>query len=181
MARANSWTNDDGLFVGFGTRDSKNDNGATVQTEGNVESFSMELEWDNLPAAAPTAPLSKSIPIPANSTIHRATLSVTEAFTAAGGATLDIGFKQADGTDIDLNGIDAVIAITVIDAIGDVVQCNGALVGGLVTVRLLDAYISTVVTTGPFTAGMAELTIEYSRPLPDSDPTDPIDGIVGAL
>ena len=181
MARSASWTNPDGLFVGFGARDSKNDNGATVRTEGNVEIFSMILDFDTLPAAAGTAPLSKSIPIPANSFIHSASLRVILAFTAAGAATLDIGFKETDGTDIDLDAIDSVIAITVIDAIGDVVQCNGAFVNGLVTTGLLDSYISTVVSTGPFTAGQAELTIEYSRPLPDTDPTDPISGIVGAL
>ena len=73
MSRTNSWTNDDGLFVGFGARDSFNENGATVRTEGNVEIFSMILDFaqvpDVLPAAAPTAPSTKSIPIPAGSLV----------------------------------------------------------------------------------------------------------------
>jgi hypothetical protein len=141
----------------------------------------MILDYDNLPSAAPTAPLSKSIPIPARSIIHSASLRVILAFTSAGATTLDLGFKQADGTVIDLDGIDAVIAKTVIDAVGDVVQCNGALVNGLVDVGANDAYIASTVAVGPYTAGQAELTIEYSRPLPDTDPTDPIDGIVGTL
>lgn len=181
MARANTWTNSDGLVVGFGARDSKNDAGATVRTEGNVEVFSMILDYDNLPAAAGTAPSSKSIPIPANSYIHSATLRVLDAFTSAGATTLDIGFVDEDGTAIDQDGIDAAIAKTVIDAEGDTVQCDGDLVNGLVTVGTDDAYISTNVGTGPYTAGQAELTIEYSKPLPGTDPTDPITTIVGSL
>ena len=181
MARNETWNNADGLAVGFGARDSKNDNGASVRTEGNVEIFSMDLDWEYLPAAAGTAPSSKSIPIPANSVIHRATLRVSEAFTSAGATTLSIGLINSAGTAIDQDGIDATIAKTVIDAVGDVVQCDGALVGGTATIGTADGYISCSVGTGPYTAGMAELTIEYSKPLPDSDPTDPIDGIVGSL
>ena len=181
MTRSATWTNNDGLVVGFGTRDSKNNNGATVRTEGNVEIFSMELDWNTLPAAAGTAPSSKSIPIPANSLIHRATLRVTEAFVSGGATTLDIGFVNAAGTVIDQDGVDAAIAKTAIDAVGEVVQCDGVLVGGVATVGTADAYISCSVGTGPYTAGMAELTIEYSKPLPDTDPLEPITTIVGSL
>lgn len=181
MSRANVWTNPDGLDVGFGTRDSKNKNAATVRTQGNVEILSMILDWDYLPDAAGTAPSSKSIPLPANSLIHRATLRVTEAFTSGGATTLDIGLVNAAGTAIDQDGIDAAIAKTAIDAVGDVIQCDGALVGGAATVGTAPAYISCNVGTGPYTAGQAELTIEYSKPLPSTDPVDPIGGIVGSL
>lgn len=181
MARSETWTNSDGLDVGFGARDSLNDNGATVRTQGNVEIFAMELDWDNLPAAAGTAPSSKSIPVPAGSTIHRATFTVTEVFASGGATTLTIGLKEADGSVIDADGIDAAIAKTAIDAVGDVVQCDGALVGGVLTVGAADAYIATSVATGPYTAGKGELVIEYSKPMPDSDATDPITTIVGSL
>lgn len=175
MARNATWTNNDGLVVGFGQRDSLNDNGATVRTQGNVEVLSMVFDLVNsLPAAAGTAPSSKSIPIPANSFIHSATLRVITAATSAGATTLSLGLKNSAGTVIDADGIDATIAKTAIDAIGDTVQCDGALVNGLVTVGTADAYISSVVATGPYTAGEVELTIEYSKPLPDVTPTDPI-------
>jgi len=169
MARESTWTNSDGLDVGFGTRDSKDNRGGPVQTTGNVEVLTYDLDWNHLPTAATNAASTKDIPIPANSVIHRATLRVTEAFTSAGATTLSLGLKELDGTDIDADGIDATIAKTVIDAVGDVVQCDGALVGGLLTVGTADAYLSSVVATGPYTAGMAELVIEYSRPMPTSD------------
>lgn len=181
MARQATWTNSDGLVVGFGPRDSKNNAGATVRTMGNEEQFSMILDYDTLPAAAGTAPSSKSIPLPANSMIHEATLRVIVAFTSGGATTLDIGLVNSAGTAIDQDGIDAAIAKTAIDAIGEVVQCDGALVNGTATVGTSDAYISCNVGTGPYTAGQAELTVRYSRPLADTTPTDPISGIVGSL
>ena len=174
MARNSTWTNADGLEVGFGTRDSKSTHPATIRTEGNVEIHSMILDWDNLPAAGTTAHSSKDIPIPAGALVHRATLRVLVAFASAGATTLGIGTENAAGADLDIDGIDVAIAKTVIDAVGDAVQCDGALVGGLVDVGTVDAYIVTSVATGPYTAGQAELTVEYSRPLPDTDPSDPI-------
>lgn len=178
MARASTWTNADGLVVGFGARDSKNDAGATVRTQGNVEIFQMVLDYDNLPAAAGTAPSSKSIPIPAGSVIKSAHLQATADWATADSATLDIGFVNAAGTEIDQDGIDAAIADTALDT-GDTVVCDGALIGN--DVGSADAYISCEVDTGTFTSGSAVLTIEYIKPMPDTDPTDPITSIVGSL
>lgn len=179
MARANTWTNSDGLEVGFGVRDSKNDAGSTVETKGNVEVFQMVLDFDELPAASGTAPSSKSVPIPAGAVINDAVLQVLEAFDAAGAATLTIGLKNSAGTAIDADGIDAAIALTAIDAVGDTVQCDGALVG--TDIGTADGYIAVDVGTGPYTAGQAVLTIEYTRQLPSSDAADPITTIQGSL
>lgn len=181
MARANTWTNSDGLVVGFGARNSKNDAGATVRTMGNEEIFSMILDWDILPAAPDTVPSVKSIPIPAGAVITNADLRIIEAFTSAGSTTLTIGLVNAAGVAIDADGIDATIAKAAIDAVGDVVQCDGALVSGVLTIGAADGFISTTTAVGPWTAGQAELTVRYTRPLPDTNPTDPIVGIVGSL
>lgn len=178
MARANTWTNNDGLVVGFGARDSKNDAGATVRTQGNVEVLQMILDYDNLPAAAGTAPSSKSIPVPANAVIKSAHLHTTSDWATADSATLDIGFVNSAGTEIDQDGIDAAIADSALDT-GDTVVCDGALVGA--DVGTSDAYISCEVNTGSFTSGQSTLTIEYIRNIPDTDPTDPITSIVGSL
>lgn len=178
MARSATWTNSDGLVVGFGARDSKNDNGATVRTEGNVEILQMTLDYDNLPADAGTAPSSKSIPIPAGSVIKSAHLQTTADWATADSATLDIGLKNSAGTEIDDDGIDEDIAAAALDT-GDTVVCDGSLVG--VDIGSADGYISCGVNTGSFTSGSSFLTIEYIRPLPDNTPTDPITSIVGSL
>lgn len=178
MARQNTWTNSDGLVVGFGTRDSKNDAGATVETKGNLEVMQVVLDYDNLPPAAGTAPSAKSIPVPANAQIMSAHLFVREDFATSDSATLDIGFVNSAGTEIDQDGIDAAIAAGALDT-GDTVVCDGALIGA--DVGTADAYLSCEVNTGTFTTGSAVLTIEYIRQLPDTDAADPITTIVGSL
>jgi hypothetical protein len=177
MARQEVWVNEDGLAVGFGTLDSKNPNLATVETTGNVEIATMVLDYDTLPAAATTAPSTKSFEIREGSVITRAYLRVTEEFTSAGATTLAIGFKEADGTAIDADGLFEAIAKANLDA-GDVVEGDGDLIGAIMPEN---GFISTVTATGPWTAGSAVLTIEYVLPTPDSQAQDPIDGIVGSL
>lgn len=164
MARNSVWTNNDGLEVGFGTLDTDNFQGASVRTTGRVNQLVVELDWDNLPSAAGTAPSSKEFRIPANSIIQDAVLVVTDPFTSAGATTLSIGLKDSAGTVIDADGIDATIAKTAIDAIGEAVQCDGALVAGTTTIGTSDGYLSTVVATGPYTAGRGTLTVEYILP-----------------
>lgn len=177
MSRESTWTNNDGLVVGFGTRDSSNENSATVRTQGNVNIWQFPLNYDNLPTIG-TAPSSKAIPIPAAAVIQRATFTVTEAF--AGGTNIDFGLMDAAGTAIDDDGLDVAVLTAAIDAVGEVVQMDGALVGSALDVGTVDAYFGTVVT-GTYTAGKGILLVEYVLPMPDSDATDPITTIVGSL
>jgi hypothetical protein len=100
--------------------------------------------------------------------IHRATLQVVTAFDSAGDAgTLDIGTYSAAAVVDDADGIDVDIAQSAIDAVGEVVACNGALVAGIITVGATsdsDVYVVPAYQTAAFTAGRAVLTIEYSTP-----------------
>ena len=100
--------------------------------------------------------------------ITRAYFEVTVPFAGAT-ANLDIGLWSNAATPVldDINGIDAAIDVIVIDAIGGVVQCDGALVGGVLPVgKVNDA--SNVVTfgyeTAVFTAGAGILTLEVIVP-----------------
>ncbi len=166
MSREATWTNSDGLSVGFGPLDSVNQNSATVRTQGNIEVQQYVVEFDNLPTDAVSAVSSKAVAIPARSVIQRATLTVTEAWV--GGTNIDFGLMDVDGTDIDDDGLDVAVLVSVMNVIGDVVQMNGALVGGILDIGSADGYLVTV-TTGTYTAGKAILMIEYVRPMPDSD------------
>jgi len=176
MSRQQTWTNDDGLVVGYGPRTSSNENAGQVMVlGGNREVLQVNLEWDNLPTGDTVAPSMKSIPIPAGAVITRADLSVETAFTSGGATTLSIGFVNSAGTAIDLDGIDATIAKAALAANTNIV-CDGALIGN--NVGTADAYVSTTTATGPWTAGDAVLTIEYTRKSPDSTPTEPISGAI---
>ena len=67
----------------------------------------------------------------------------------------------------DENGIDAAIAVTALDAIGAVVACDGALVGGVTSAGATstsDVKVAFAYTTGVFTAGAGILTVRYIEP-----------------
>jgi hypothetical protein len=174
MAKASTWTNADGLRVGFGARDSKNAAAATVQTEGNICVMQFPFDYDVVETIG-TAPSSTSIPIPANATIMRGNIRVTTAF--AGGTSINFGTMDSAGTAIDADGLDAAVAVADMDAVGDVVTFDGAQIGKRIA---SDAYFG-IQYTGTYTAGRGVVTIEYLKGMEDSLPTEPITGIVGSL
>jgi hypothetical protein len=101
--------------------------------------------------------------IPAGSVILRATLVMTTAATSGGAATLTIGTYNSAGTAIDADGIDAAIALTVIDAAGDVVRCDGAQASGVLGYVTADAHIGLIYGTAAYTAGAGKLIVEYKK------------------
>ena len=156
-----SWTNEDGLVEKYGTeRSAVQTQGGTVKpvTKHLVHKFTYaDVANTDTAAADPEAPF-----IPSGSVITRAFMYVTTAFVGAT-AVLDVGLKQAAGTNIDDDGILST-GIATIDAIGDVVIGDGALVAAadLTGVRLTaDGYIMTTYDTAALTAGAATLVVEY--------------------
>lgn len=158
-----SYTNADGLRVL-----TNNDQGALggegVTARGSRQTLVVDITGTALGTTFGASNIDLLAPtIPANAIIVNADLVITTPFTSAGAATLTIGTYNAAGTAIDADGIDATIAITAIDADGDVVQCDGAQVSGLVTVGGAAAYVGAVYGTAAFTAGAAKLIIEYIK------------------
>lgn len=158
-----SYTNADGLFVlTDGAQGAVNDEGVTVRGARQVITKKLSL------AALGSSFGSSNIDpleamIPAGAIIVNADLVITDAATSGGSATLTIGTYNAAGTAVDADGIDAAIALTAIDADGDVVQCDGAQVSGVVTVGSAPVYIGALYGTAAFTAGSAVLIIEYIK------------------
>lgn len=153
-----SYTNADGLYIL-----TDGDQGVANLTGGNnngVKFLMIDIDDATTIAASPAAPAANDAFIPSGSYITRASLIVSDAFAGAT-AALNIGLQTAAGVAIDAQGIDAAIAVTAIDADGDVVACNGAYVNGVVTVGAADAYVSLDYDTAAFTAGAAKLVIEY--------------------
>ena len=154
-----TWTNEDGLLVRFPL-----DDGATVADDGvslNEEHWLRVRVPDATALAdADTAAEAGDRPfIPAGSVILEAFFEVTTAFTSGGSAVLDIGTKQAAGTTIDDDGIDAAIAVAALTA-NSITASNGALIGTKVTV---DSYPTITYDTAAFTAGAGELYIKYMK------------------
>jgi hypothetical protein len=170
MSRGNTWTNADGLVVGFGIHSEDNNVPAVVGGSGAVKTMVVELpDASALEATASVTVASippQSAIIPRGSRILEASFQVTTAFAGAT-ANLDIGTHSAAAVDDDPNGIDAAVDVLVIDAIGAVVACDGALVAGVTSAGAAstsDVVVTFSYDTAAFTAGAGVLTLRYIEP-----------------
>lgn len=150
--RTNTWTNADGLVVGFGRANTRNPEAGVIETKGNLRQVELEVYYDMDSAAANV----KSAVIPAGAVITSATISVSEAFV--GGTSVDVGTIGTDGTAADADAIDTVLTANLTK--GAVVEADGAAVGKMVAA---DVNL-TFATTGTFTAGRASVFVEYIMP-----------------
>lgn len=150
-----TWDNFDGLKVKYGTdRAERNPKGANAAQATKHMTVSIDIVNGN---HALTDVSEWDAAIPAGSYIKSADLVVTEAF--AGGTSVTIGLAQTDQTIIDADGIDAAV-LTAALAANKAVACDGALVGGTDGVGSAAAVVY-VTAAGTYTAGKADLVIEY--------------------
>lgn len=154
---SNVWKDPDGLEVRFGLARTTVTNGGVTLPVEKVFVFNI-TDATTLGTTDATAPDGDAAFIPAGAVIKDAYFVVGTAFTSGGSAVLDLGLKQADGTVIDEDGIDANVAVTAIDADDDVVVCDGALIG---TRLAANAYPAASYDTAAFTAGAGTLVIKY--------------------
>lgn len=176
MSRNSTWTNADGLVVGFGTHTVDNGVPSVTAGRGSVKTMTFKFNGIDLVTTGSVVAgtqLPQSAVIRRGSIIQRAKLQTVVAFTSGGAATLSIGtFKDGAAGTVDVAaGISSALAITTIDAVGETVVCAGTLVNG--TIPLGATSDSDVVVipswgTAAFTAGSAVLTIEYIEPQYDA-------------
>ena len=165
MSRDTIWSNSDGLSVGFGTRDVTHSASYMLVDDGPFQKLYFRFRGQDVPAtvAATDEQLMYAPFIPNGATIVSATLTVIEAFAGAT-ATLNIGLYDSAGAAVDADGIDATIAVTAIDAIGDTVTCDGAVVKTVVAtsggVRVACDYDTAAFTAGD---GILEVTFITSK------------------
>lgn len=116
------------------------------------------FSFDDLPVSGDDEAILR---IPANAFIVSATLRV---LTPIDGTTptLTIGLEESDGTAIDVDGIDVAIAESALDAVGETVLCDGALVAKLVGIGTAAGQI-IVTTGGTVTAGKFVLETVYKE------------------
>ena len=152
-----AWTNEDGLLVRFGEERAEVASDGVTSAEEQLLVFKIgdatALADTDTAAEAGDRPF-----IPANAIIKEAFFVVDTAFTSGGSAVLDLGLKQANGTNIDDDGIDAAIAVAALTA-GTVITSDGADVGTKVGAN--NAYPMATYDTAAFTAGAGRLFIKY--------------------
>jgi hypothetical protein len=186
MANAGTWVNADGLVVKFADYHKNSENFINiprgVRTSGAIKEVWLDYDLSKLASGdvSYTTDLTNNgvkdgfntgdCYLPANASVLRATLIVTEA--AAGGTSIKLGTFGLTGSAID---DDFIITATEgvkanIDTVGARVYGNGA---GVATtaetagVGTADAYLAMTIA-GTFTAGKGRIVIEYMDPLVDA-------------
>jgi len=173
MARGNTWTNSDGLGVGFGTHTADNNVPAVFKSSDGKVTVTAEFTLADLPdtfAAANRSP--QEVVIPRGSVITEAFLHTMVAPTSAGGtATLDVGLWGTNDVVDVADGIVADASITEMGAIGAALRCDGALILDAATTQASagatansDVVIAASYETQAFTAGVVRLVLTYIPP-----------------
>ena len=173
MSRGNTWSNSDGLVVGFGTHSEDNEVAAVLSSNGGRVVLQREIVGVNLSDTySATDFVPQEVVIPRGSRIIRASFQVVLAFTSGGAATLDIGvFTKGLATDVvdDADGLVADMSIAELTSIGEVHVLDGALIAAsgqtaVGATGLGDCVIAPSYETAVYTAGKGILTVEYQVP-----------------
>ena len=165
MSRASEWTNDDGLIVGYGARDTYNSAPAVVHTMGRVKQVEVHIDHSNISEIASGAGTltGKEAVIPAGSISRSAQLHVTEAFADL--TSIVVGGK--DTTDGTVDDADGFVASTLLAALTADAIIAGA--GAYVGAKLANDVVASLDVTGTApTAGQAVLLVEYEEPVVDA-------------
>ena len=173
MSRGSTWTNSDGLVVGFGTHSTDND--VSAVRGGTEKTLEVEILLSSLSdafAAANRKP--QDVIIPRGSVVTEAYLTTLVAAVSAGGGTLDIGFFGTNGSADDPNGLVDAVTVAEMTSIGEVHVCDGAMVAtaGQTAVGVTatsDCVIAPSYDTAVFTAGKVRLTMKYIVPAGSTD------------
>lgn len=159
-----SWMNDDGLFVRFGTEKPEPALGGESSTDGFKRKVTINLKYSDLAATGTEKIIAEGVFLPDGAVLDSATFTVTTAFAGAT-ATLTFGLIDSDrSTAYDADGIDAAIAVTAIDAVGDTINCDGAVVGTTISNSGTPVMVTATEGTAAFTAGEGVLELEYFMP-----------------
>ncbi len=164
-----AYTNEAGLGVTnhYGARKTEARYGGEYVTKGSVKEHVIRFNFAEVPNSGfNTNP--KFHFISKDATILSARLVVREAF--AGGTSYQVGvYKLSDGTAIDADGLITATeaAIANLGTVGAAVIGKGALIG---TKGPSEAFVVGVTGTGTFTAGDAEIVIEYADAPPAPQP-----------
>ena len=176
MARDATWTNSDGLVVGFGTHSA--DNNVAAVRGGTEKTVEMEITLADLAdtfAATNVDP--QAIIIPRGSVFTEGYITTLVAATSGGAATLDIGTWGVNASTPvvdDADGLVADVTIAEMTSIGEVHVLDGALIATAGTTAAgaisdSDVVIAPSYETAAFTAGVVRLTVKYIVPAGSTD------------
>lgn len=170
MSRNATWTNSDGLVVGFGTHTLDNDVPAVTANADGSKTLKMVITLADLPDTFAAANRKPQEPIiRRGSIIKSAHIQTLVAATSGGAATLDIGTWGTGDVVDDADGLVADVTIAEMTTIGEVHVLDGAYINasGVTAVGSVadsDVVIAPSYETAVFTAGSVELVVTYVEP-----------------
>jgi hypothetical protein len=174
MSRDNTWTNSDGLVVGFGTHSVDYEVGRVYQGANGVVTQVQEFDMASLPAFASESRTAypnasgQEIIIPRGSVFLGGTLVVLVACT---GTNADADFGTWGAVVDDSNGLKDSVLVATVAEVGDVLILDGDLIADADDSNLAvagaisnsDVVITASYTTA-YTAGRIRLTVDYRPP-----------------
>ena len=154
MTRASTWTNADGLIVGFGNNFPERNDAGVNEVDGNDKSAQLNITYQSTSGAS-----GAKISIPAGSIVKNVYMKVGTAWV--GGTSL--AFGDASGTGSWITATQAATANLTANA---AIQAQGAYAytsteGQLPPKAYAAATDLYVTITGTYTAGTATIFVEY--------------------
>lgn len=158
MTRKSSWTNSDGLIVGFGPNTPELTGAATSEDIHCSKSAAVKFAWNDLNAGSAI-----NVPVPQGARILDVRLVVDTAFTSTGTNTITVG----DGNDAD-GFITATAADTTTLTAGKVINNDGVYAFGATDTGAAEIKVYAAADTidlasaqTDWTAGSATLFVTY--------------------
>jgi hypothetical protein len=149
-----------GVFQSYGVRTTNGKYGSQQGTKnGVIKSAIWDFVFNDLPSAGTSA---IHAVIPAGATIISTRLLVDVAFASTSGTTtLTVGLQQANGTEIDNDGLiqAAQATDTAIETVGNVITGAGALIGK--TIGANNGELVVTPSVADLTAGKGRIVVEY--------------------
>lgn len=147
-----------GIAQQVGPRGTTSGIGYAVYDTGFSRVLVYDYDFDNLPSASKD---DSGVPtIPANSYIVQGFHQVVDAFTVGSTDTVQFGLDQPDGTNINVNGLDAAVDLDAA-SVGDWTTFDGALIGASVGANDAQVTVSGVSDSANITAGRGVIVVEY--------------------
>lgn len=148
-----------GVLTHYGPRETNASYGGKTNRKGAIKEAVWTFDYDQLPDAATNK---MGVSLPAYSKIISSRFEVLEAFTSTSTTTdLDVGLQQADGTEIDNNGLNAAAQLTqtAIATRGNFYLGAGALIGTSIGAAAGELVVTP--TADDLLTGRARVIVEY--------------------
>lgn len=161
-----NWTNNDGLYVRFGTNEATVGNAGQYSTMGPLQC--VEVKFNATSLGTGSTILSDTVTIPSGSRIEKVEVYAQTACTSGGSAALNVGLIDQDrSTTFDADGLVAALALTALDAAHELTTLivGGSGAGALIGTTLSNTGLLVAdYDTAAYTAGVIVVRVYYYNP-----------------